>query len=489
MPSPSLSSPVSKLAPHPVSATQKPARRGAAQKRSRPSASTAREPALFPSPPRSTSTPERLAKRRKTRDTDKQPSRTEADPYRSPAFWDRLTRIPLVEAALQELDRRNKDVAGRSCARRPTPVQSDLDRYARHGGPDLSDLRGFEDMPRQQTQRNRGGVRKPRGRGRGQSQSSSQSTTTCKTKSSSPYDAAFRQHLVDGRVWPIGHYLENGQKPATPNNLQDIIRVICTAARSSLEPENFAADHFSQFEKAYNLARSEEGRSRTLDYIEGSTLALSSSHVKQGPVKLTNLLPLLPENLVPGNPDRVYGARPETLDHRVRGAIGSLILPTTARDIVCPNFIVHVKGPAGDPETAKVQAVYDGALAARGMEALRAYGGEGAGDGDGEPLARTITCTFADGVLRMYAVHYFSRTPSGRMPKLLQQEPSWAEDAEYVTSFIGSWLMHDSLEDFRRGAAAFRNGLDWAHRQRDEAIGRANAKAIEGAASASATEA
>jgi hypothetical protein len=40
---------------------------------------------------------------------------------------------------------------------------------------------------------------------------------------------------------------------------------------------------------------------------EGDTLVLSAAHVRRGPVKLTNLSPLVPANFVPGNPDRAYG--------------------------------------------------------------------------------------------------------------------------------------------------------------------------------------
>lgn len=57
--------------------------------------------------------------------------------------------------------------------------------------------------------------------------------------------------------------------------------------------------------------------SKMLDVIEGVKLALSSSYIKRGPIKLTNLLPLLPENFAPGNPDRIHCARPEKLNQPV----------------------------------------------------------------------------------------------------------------------------------------------------------------------------
>lgn len=38
--------------------------------------------------------------------------------------------------------------------------------------------------------------------------------------------------------------------------------------------------------------------------------------------------------------------------------------------------------------------------------------------------------------------------------------------------------MAESVEHFREGAAAFRNGIEWARKQRDEAIQRANRRAL-----------
>ena len=60
----------------------------------------------------------------------------------SPAFWDRLSEIPLTARALRELDRRNKTT--RPSVNHPSPKvhTRNLGRFARHGGPDLRHLRG-----------------------------------------------------------------------------------------------------------------------------------------------------------------------------------------------------------------------------------------------------------------------------------------------------------------------------------------------------------
>ena len=63
----------------------------------------------------------------------------------SPAFWDSLSRVWLTRSALREFDRRTVEVV------RPTPKYppdlkgypvKELERFARHGGPSLRDLRG-----------------------------------------------------------------------------------------------------------------------------------------------------------------------------------------------------------------------------------------------------------------------------------------------------------------------------------------------------------
>ena len=64
---------------------------------------------------------------------------------RPPEFWDNLSQVPLCHGALREFNRRTV----RPTTHKP-PVQSvlkedlvkQLKRFARHGGPDLRDIRG-----------------------------------------------------------------------------------------------------------------------------------------------------------------------------------------------------------------------------------------------------------------------------------------------------------------------------------------------------------
>jgi hypothetical protein len=68
-----------------------------------------------------------------------------------PEFWDNLSRVPLCHRALREFNRR----AVRRAAPKPlvwSVVERDLikqlKRFARHGGPDLQDIRGVGSVHR-----------------------------------------------------------------------------------------------------------------------------------------------------------------------------------------------------------------------------------------------------------------------------------------------------------------------------------------------------
>lgn len=66
-----------------------------------------------------------------------------------PEFWDRLSKIPLIRSAVEELERRT--YTRPSCPSPPAEPAQDLTpaatgelaRYSRQGGPDLHDLRGY----------------------------------------------------------------------------------------------------------------------------------------------------------------------------------------------------------------------------------------------------------------------------------------------------------------------------------------------------------
>lgn len=68
------------------------------------------------------------------------------------AFWDNLSKVWLTRNALRELDRRNqKSTPNATLSQVQSLIPLTLQRYARQGGPDLSDLRGVSISDHQRT--------------------------------------------------------------------------------------------------------------------------------------------------------------------------------------------------------------------------------------------------------------------------------------------------------------------------------------------------
>ncbi|KAF4455862.1 hypothetical protein F53441_1894 [Fusarium austroafricanum] len=129
-----------------------------------------------------------------------------------PEFWDRLSKVPLIHSALEELDRRT--LTRPSCpppltglAQDLTPTApSELARFARHGGPDLQDLRGY---PPATSNHQPAGAMSPSSRSRA-TESTNPTTpgTTTTKRSTTPYNRGFEQHLTDHGVHPIYSSIE-----------------------------------------------------------------------------------------------------------------------------------------------------------------------------------------------------------------------------------------------------------------------------------------
>lgn len=158
-----------------------------------------------------------------------------------------------------------------------------------------------------------------------------------------------------------------------------------------------------------------------------------------------------------------YGARPEQLRPGIRDELGGHIIPSAQDSLpMAPNFFLHVKGPGGSLSVASRQACYDGALGARGIHSLQSYK-------QSEPQydnkAYTLTSIYHGGTLKMYSSHPVPPSAPGERPV-------------YAMTQLKAWALTSDPETFRQGAAAYRNGRDWAKRQRDEAIKQANERGV-----------
>ncbi|KAI3318349.1 hypothetical protein HD806DRAFT_526295 [Xylariaceae sp. AK1471] len=383
-----------------------------------------------------------------------------------PAFWDKLSEVPLTKNAIRELERRNANEfchaqSLRTCPpRRPftqrsaTQYLARIKRFARRGGPDLSVLRGV--VMNNTTQSHL--VRPKHG-----SVSASESTPTLpptSTKKTSPYDRAFQQLLIDYGIYPDGYEYPNGQVLRPPGNLEEIMQAM-VKRRPSLSSSRFQQEDFEHFKRADRHAFKEpQVMSTVIPIIEGR---IKDGRSVAGQVPLTNLEDPTIDLLVPGNPDRYYGARPEQLDRQVRTQLGKHIVPSTQHDLpIVPNFFLNVKGLNGTLAVAKNQACYNGALGARGMNSLQIYADL---EFDSDNKAYTLTSTYYGGLLTIYASYPLLRA-SLQVPH------------EYAMVEIDAYILTRNIDTFRAGVSAYRNARDWAKQKRDEAIKRANETAV-----------
>ncbi|KAH0829541.1 hypothetical protein FOPE_10376 [Fonsecaea pedrosoi] len=412
-----------------------------------------------------------------------------------PATWVRKSRRKLTRRALRRLDRRNEEAASSSSFpdhnldnfSTPNPqagsedqqttssathflrhcrkaVLQDIKRFARGGGPDLTDLT----QSSLSTANPNRAMPKPRPSSTPYQQLHEQRSMNPPTRSSiptesavtsGPYNRDFRQSLIDNGVYPprCRDYGEEG--PLLPANWETI-RDRLSKTRPELSPDVFTDEHFRQFQRQDAFATKE-------NLVEGIVAryhrADDDPSSCSGRLNLKNLSPLTWRLAIPASPDLYYGASPEQLHERVRHELSGEIVPTTQMDLpIAPNFFLEMKGPEGLPAIARLQACFDGALGARGMHSLLSYG---QGDVVGSDNAYTLTATYCDAVLRMYTTHRIQSSAQGGRP-------------EYYMHEIGAWILNSDAESFRQGVTAYRNGRDWAKEQRNEAIRKANERAV-----------
>ena len=241
--------------------------------------------------------------------------------------------------------------------------------------------------------------------------------------------------------------------------------------RPSLSPSRFGDAEFDDFVQAdADAGKEQQVCESVLPYIEGR---VADGRCRSGGVPFNNLEDLTDRPLTQGKPDVYYGARPEQLDRGVRDALSRHIIPSTQDDLpIVPNFLLEVKGPDGSAAVARRQACYDGALGARGMRELQAYGQNApAYDKNGY----IVTSIYHNGQLQMYTSHISPPHTAGGRPETYMNQ-------------INTYGMTGSANAFRAGAAAYRNTRDFAKTERDRAILQANERLAQPQAGTAADE-
>ena len=179
-----------------------------------------------------------------------------------------------------------------------------------------------------------------------------------------------------------------------------------------------------------------------------------------------NLKYLTNGSITKAKPDFYDGSRPADLHKHIREELGPYIVPSTNTAVPClPNFFTEGKGPNGNAAVCKLQAMYDGALGARGVHELQSYVDPETSYDDN---AYTITSTYhgGSGALKLYTTHRTRSTNPNR-------------DYEFRMTQLRGWDMTDNPDTFRQGAGALRNARDWAKEQREELIAAANGKVLD----------
>ncbi|RDA93695.1 hypothetical protein CP533_4893, partial [Ophiocordyceps camponoti-saundersi (nom. inval.)] len=401
-----------------------------------------------------------------------------------PEYWDGLSTTFFTRNALRELDRRNAqrqeelkraqkqqqrlNVARRShrlclderageraaptvdqvLAQLSPPCLKQLKKSATHGGPDLSDLRGYS-VPRKSNDLHslkRGKQKPPPPR--------LKFSETASTPTVGLYDDNFQQHLIDNGVYPHRFRYPEGHLPPLPANLEDIKQALC---EPRLFERRISKHRFNDFSltDAELVSKSEVMTHIVLPVLEGHAQE-NQAHVKR--VSLINLDPLTDGTLFAASPDLCYGAYPEELARTMRQRLSSLIVPTLTMGLIAPNFFIETGYPRGSAAIAQRQLCHDMALGERGQIALLSVG-------KSRPVydncAHTLGYTYQCGALRLYAMHAI--------------EPSTATSKpEYVMTQVDAYCLTGDLMTFDQGIRALRNGRDWAKRQRDHAIAKAN---------------
>ncbi|KAG8526426.1 uncharacterized protein KY384_000019 [Bacidia gigantensis] len=347
-----------------------------------------------------------------------------------PSCWDRLPKLSLSGYALEE--QRRRFVHADATAASGPPLNEvvelgTLNQFARHGGPDLSDIRG---------------------------------SNPSQGKSSGPYDVNSEDNLIKGHVYLPDHECDNGKGTCTawPEKMAELRNQLVTP-RHDLTLDTFTVDDHRAWCKTLAQARTEisvgnksfTATTGDMSILEGEDLFWN------------NLEPLIPGvQLKQAKPDFFDSTQPSQLSQVLLDMFGTLIIPSKQPQSPCmPNLITEIKGPKGTFDVLNRQALYSGALGERAMHTLMAYVGC---EKEGLNTIRTLACTFIDSTLKIYCLHRTKRPKSNAKPHIHMQQLKAVE-------------MTESAEEWIKGATVYRNAREMAKAWRDELVRKANAQA------------
>lgn len=396
-----------------------------------------------------------------------------------PSFYDNLTTIHLTTRALRELSRRNRLLPRPRSESLHSLYSGDIKRVSRHGGPDLTDIRGvsvlrcaiyhIENTPLTVyyqfpapagfldsiTMSSNGSSNDTKGVPRKRQRSPSSSDATSRKKRTSAYDNNFEEVMRKCGVYMTPYDVSDGRGIPEPKNLE-AMETALSRRRSSLSSDDLES-MFRDFRR-YSTKRSESRWKRTaLPLMAGNKPGFDTD----SDVIFANLDPLTEwDTTVRLKPDLYDGVALDQVNPTVRRRLRKVIVPTRNDcQVVCPNFFMEVKRPEGFPAVLRRQVMHAGAIGARAMHSLRNYGRRVP---KYDNKAYTISVMYQDGRLMFFAHHI---TPG------VEEGPP-----EYFMNPIMGFEM-EFRNQFASGVMALRNARDWAKSTRDQLVAKANERA------------
>ena len=278
--------------------------------------------------------------------------------------------------------------------------------------------------------------------------------------------------MNDNKFYQDGYEFPDGQILPKPEDWGGLERILADR-RPSLSPSIFTNEKFREFKRADDQVSVEaDTREKVISQLLGATRETSRIGREIIFGNIANILPYEAEAVgdrkgpVGGRqikPDYYYGAHPGLFDNReIRNELSQYIIPPTeSTQPMVPNFFIEAKGPKGSYGEALNQACIDGAIGTRGMHKLQTYRQKVPNYNN---KTSAISSIYKDGRLKMYAHHVGQPNGPGTEP-------------EYYMNQLGAYAMTHNRDTLRQGMTAFRNGVDWAGKQRNAAIEHAKAVA------------
>ncbi len=312
-------------------------------------------------------------------------------------YWDSLSRLWLAPDAIREFDRRNALVEANPheiCTFERQVLPRKIERFARHGGPDLS-VNNLQPLTRDQYPDYSESItssdsmpptdeRKSSGRN-GLDEAE-------KTRRSSEYTPNFGQMLVDSGI----SLVSRGHRAANHEEWNEAL----IQPRPSLSPSRMSDGHYDRLVNAIEEADTrDEAMSKVFTKIVGE-----SRYPSRQKTKLGNLDPI-GDSLVVSQPDHYEGEPPGPGNRWLRKELEGSIVPSSHTHYpFMPNLFAEVESPHSRYAVSQRQARHDGALGARAMHQVENLGRNGEVFDD---KARTASVIYSGGVLLAYSVIMF----------------------------------------------------------------------------------